>query len=273
MSFFTRHVWVGTALLTVAACGIYALVFYPRGVNYNAQLAHAADRFRAYTLLDEGVTAQVKGDLALAREKYDAALAIDPKLYRAQYMKGELELAEGNLDEAIDRFNLSIPGLDSHADVLNSRGVARWRENDKRGALRDLNRALRLTPDFDRARTNRGLIRLLDGDRSAAQEDFTLSVESREKAAHAWRAVIGIGILHATEGRYQQALDNFSVAAQVEDERGLYGLYNRARVYEAMGDAAAAQRDREAYERLELAIKNADGGSAAAPAPTQTRKE
>lgn len=258
MSFLTRHVWTVAAAVTAAGCALFAIIFYPRGIDYEAQLAHAAARYDAYVLLDDGITAQTQGDLATAREKYEASLAIDEDLYRAQLMMGELELREGNVEEAIARFDTALALWEHQADALNSRAVAKWRNGDERGALRDLQRALRLNPNFLRAQTNRALIRLAAGDREEAQSELTATIEGIEKLTRVPRAVMGLGILHALEGRYDEAIDSFSLLVDLPGRYGRDALYNRAHAYDAMGNTAAAEQDRAAYEQRLLANESDD---------------
>ncbi len=263
MSFLTRHVWLGTAVTTLAACMLFALFFFPRGIDFEAQLAHAAQRFEGYRLIEKGMAAQAEEDFALARKNYDAALAIDPTIFRAHLVLGQLEIEEGNLESALEHLDESLSMSTDQADAYNSRGVVKWRLGDRRGALRDFNRALEYNNDFDRAQTNRGLARLLTDDRRGAQADFEKSLLAREKLLRVQRAVVGAGIIHALEGRYDQALDSFSVVADVRRPNGAIALYNRAKVYEAIGDADAAQRDRAACAALEQELQNSDGRESA----------
>ena len=271
MSFFIRHIWMTTSVCTVAGCVMFALLFYPRGVDYDAQLARASERHRAYVLLDTGILAQQAGDFAAARKNYEAALAIDDKLVRAQLMMGELELVEGNVDASIERFDKALSMWERQADALNSRGVAKWRDGNRRGAIRDFGRAINLDPKFIRARTNRGLARLRQGDWRSAQADFEASIEGEKDLTRVPRSVMGLGVAHAAAGRIDEAIAAFTVLVDFPGPIAIDALYNRARSYDAKGDRAAAQRDREAMKRLED-LGDAAFGAKSARGETEGKK-
>jgi tetratricopeptide (TPR) repeat protein len=271
MSFITRHIWMATSVCTVTACLLFALLFYPRGIDHEAQLAHAAERHRAYVLLDAGIAAQYAGDLSAARKNYEAALAIDEKLVRAQLMMGELELVEGNVKGAIEHFDTALNRWERQADALNSRGVAKWRDNNRRSAIRDFDRAMALDPNFDRARTNRGLLLLREGDWQRAQQDFEASIKGEEELTRVPRSVMGLGVAYALAGLPDQAIDTFSILVDYPGPIALDALYNRARAHEAKGDTAAAQRDRETMKRLEDMGDDAFGMQAP-PGETEAQK-
>jgi Tfp pilus assembly protein PilF len=263
MSFFARHVWLATCVLTAAACSAFALLFYPRGVDFDAQLARAAERYDSYALIGEGMSAQFAGDLRKARKKYESAVELDPTLHRAYAVLGQLELQQGHLEAALANLDTAMSMSEQQADVYNNRGVVKWSLGDRRGAMRDFNRALEHDEDFNRALTNRGLARLIAGDLPGAQADFEKSLAGRENLQLVQSGVIGLGIVHALEGRYNQALDSFSVVARNPRPKAAIALYNRAKVYDAMGNAEAARHDREAYEALVQKLESTDGGAAA----------
>jgi tetratricopeptide (TPR) repeat protein len=251
MAFLSRYVLAVATAATIVACALFAAVLYPRGVDFEASLAYAAKRVEVFEIITAGTKAHRAGKRNVARAKYEEALAIDPTVYRGQILLGTLELEEGNLDQAIEHLDRAIALQPTPTDALNTRGAAKWREGDRRGAMRDFDRALRFDPDIKRALINRGLARLAGGDTPGAVADLEKTVAlSAKPSKHATRALIGLGVAHAISGDLAQARAELTMV--VDDswskESILSALYNRARVLEASGDAAGAQRDREEYE-------------------------
>lgn len=260
MAFLTRHVWAATSLCTVAACAVFAVLIFPRGVDFESRLAHAAERQRAYDLLTEGMKLHNEGKLDKARVIYDEALAIDDSMYQTHILLGVTEFTESNLDKAFAHFDRACSIWKYSADARNSRGAVRWLQGDRRGAMRDFDQALSINSDFKRARTNRGLARLAMDDRRGAREDFERVMEGEEKLLRVRLAVLGLGVLNALEGNLTSAEASFSLVADadVPAVHRAIALYNRARVYDALGEPDRAARDRDELKRVEQSAGDAD---------------
>lgn len=246
MAFIGKHVWLTTASITVIVCALFAVAFYPRGVDFEKRLAHAADRDRAYDTIAVGIDAQWEEDFADARAQYDAAFDIDPTMYRLRFLMGTLDIQEDRLDDALKHLDAACTIDAQPTDALNSRGVVKWRQGDLRGAERDFGRAIDLDPNWVRPRVNRASVRLARGDYRGAMADYQAAVELDTSDP---RPHIGIGIIDAIQGDTQQAEKEFS--GVIENSRIqsdiLAALYNRARLREARGDSEGAEQDRAEY--------------------------
>jgi tetratricopeptide (TPR) repeat protein len=261
MAFLTRHLWAITWITTAVACALFAAVFYPRDVDIDERLAYAAERKAADDILQQGMKAYAKGNRERARRLTEEALALVEDDYQTQIMIGLLEFDDGNLERAEGHFDRACSLWEVDPDARNSRGVTRWMLGDQAGAIRDFSRAIALNPEFNRAQTNRGLAYLAMGDRDRARDDFEASMEDEKEPSAAPRAVLGLGILSALRGDYDQAESSFSLllARKRPREIQMAALANRAKVYEALGNGEMAARDRKALEELERSTEDADG--------------
>jgi tetratricopeptide (TPR) repeat protein len=190
------------------------------------------------------LTAHIAGDRVTARQLYERAMAIDPDVYRVQFLLGTIEIEEGNLDKAMEHLDQACAIGKKAADAYNSRGVVKWRQGNRRGALRDFSRAVTIDPEFELARTNRGIARLLDSNYDAARSDFEKSIAGMNPNYIAGRATMGLGVLEARAGnlRRAEALFDNVASAQIAEDRREQARYNRDRVREKLGVTAGAPR-------------------------------
>ncbi len=129
-----------------------------------------------------GNTLREQGDLALAIEEYDRALALGVPLAASAYnnrsiahqARGELDLALADMDAAIE--------LAPSARAFSNRGLLRL-ARDRSGAIADFSEAIGLEPDAPDAYRLRGIARDLAGDAAGARLDLRAALE---RAAADW---------------------------------------------------------------------------------------
>ena len=254
MAFLTRHVWVSTTIVCAAACALFALALYPRGVDFESRLAHAAERQRVHDLITQATVSLDHFDVASARKLFEQALTIDDDVYQVHLLLGLADYEDGELDSAYTHFDRACSIWKFSPDAHNSRGVILWLKGERKRAMRDFDKALSMNPDFKRAKLNRGLAWLEWGDRDRARLDFEAVLAYEEaQGGQAALASISLGVLDASDNRYAAAERCFSYVFEfdVPIKQREMALFNRARVYDAMGKADLAQRDRDALKQLE----------------------
>jgi tetratricopeptide (TPR) repeat protein len=90
-----------------------------------------------------GTLAVFEGDGERARERFEAALELDPNHYRALTNLGNLKLEEGDVDGAIEAYERAIRLNDTFANAHHNLGVAYRRKGEVGKSVRSLRRAQR----------------------------------------------------------------------------------------------------------------------------------
>lgn len=127
------------------------------------------------------------------------------------------------------------------AEELNRRGMARYVQGNREGALHDFRAALELRPDYALALNNRGVVRQALGDIAAAIDDFSralaLNPEYAEALNNRARARQALGDVEGARSDFARAL---GCAAG----RFLATVYhNRGTLRQAIGDLPGALAD------------------------------
>ncbi|CAN5701915.1 tetratricopeptide repeat protein [soil metagenome] len=99
--------------------------------------------FPAETATLMGTLAIFEGEPAQARERFEAALELDPNHYRALTNLGNLKLEEGDVDGAIEAYERAIRLNDGFANAHHNLGVAYRRKGQVAKSVSALRRAQR----------------------------------------------------------------------------------------------------------------------------------
>lgn len=103
-------------------------------------------------------TAQVySGDMALARSRFQEAIDLDPRHFRALTNLGNAWLEEGEVDQAIDCYKRAIEINDEFANAHHNLGVAFRRKGQIGPSVRELRRAQRVQQRVERDRARERL--------------------------------------------------------------------------------------------------------------------
>lgn len=179
---------------------------------------------------NDSVQAEQWVDRALEVNQYDgSALSMKAMalLQRNQYADGE-----AMLDKAI----IQLP---RHADLFINRALARYNQDNLRGAMNDYDAALELNENSFIGHFNRGLLRAQVGDDNRAIEDFNFVIE-RDSDNHI--AIYNRAILLNNVGDYKGALSDLSVLLK-EYPEFWDGYAMRAQIRRKVGDTYGAERD------------------------------
>jgi Flp pilus assembly protein TadD len=147
-----------------------AIVAFERASQSNPS---AAVLYRLGTLLAK------RGQGARARQAFEAALALDPKLAEAHNDLGTLIAQDGDLPGAVARFRQALAATPDYPDALNNLGYALLLGGQPDEARALYEKALQLQPDFPEALNNLGLIAGRAGDLPTAERRFREALQRR----------------------------------------------------------------------------------------------
>ncbi len=245
-----------------------ALVFDPKSVSALCNLA---------TLV------QSENDLPRARELLDRALAIEPKNGETSRLMGSLLLAEGKPEKAVEYFQRAIDlaptELEPRENLANlyramgkpEEAMAQLRKcqklapanpeiwNTMAATMVDLGKpteaeamflkALDLNPNFERARTNLGVLRHGLGDFEGAIDHFRISLKLSPSNPQVIENLSGALINSAREAAKNRLLPEARTMLEEAVDltpKSFFAHHNLARVMSDMGAEGLARRHFEA---------------------------
>lgn len=150
--------------------------------------------FFARTLL--GNIAFARGDLRLALNEYEQALAADRRSALAHYNLGTVLLLQGELRQAASLYQQAIVHDPNYSDAYANLGVAQNRLGDVANARRALTSAVALNPDNLGARYNLAQLDAQVGNHAAARaqlREILRRQPGHAKARHALSQLSGLG--------------------------------------------------------------------------------
>ncbi len=190
------------------------------------------------TLFREGLALQQSGDLAGARARYGAALAVNPRYAEVHVERGIAFWLEGQAEAALADYDRAIALRPDLAVAFINRGVALRALRRLPEALASLDDAVRLAPTHAGAYNNRGAVLSELGDHAAALASFARAVSLQPGNV---KSLNNQGVALDRLGRHAEAIASFDAALAIEP---VYGdaLSNRASAQKSLGrfEAAAA---------------------------------
>jgi tetratricopeptide (TPR) repeat protein len=169
--------------------------------------------------------------------KYFLLLALIPLIYFPyQYWsqpapdysnRGLVYYNQGNLEQALDDFNLALQLDPKDAYAYNNRGKVYSDQRQFNQALADYNKAIQLDPKYAAAYFNRAKLYSDQRQFNQALADFNLAIELDSQNAAAYN---GRGKLYSDQSKLEQALDDFNQTIQL-DPKFADAYFNRGLVY------------------------------------------
>jgi tetratricopeptide (TPR) repeat protein len=156
-----------------------------------------------------------KGDLDNAINDLTQAIELDPRNVSAFFMRAQCYFVKGNGDNALLDYNKVIELAPSAAGMeraYNNRGVLRMMKGDKAGALNDLEQAVKANPGYADGYSNRGLARSLNGDDTGAAADYEKALELSPSSPATY---INRGIQRFGRGNFDGAMADFNRAIEL----------------------------------------------------------
>jgi len=154
-------------------------------------------------LINAGVLALARGDVATATKRLDAAAALVPANAIAHGNLGLALIHAGRFDEALVALDRALVLKPDFAHAHNSRGIALLRGNRREEARRAFERALALLPAYPEAALNLGELENQDGDASRSRAAFRRILERDPEHA---LARVGLAFGDALEGRLDESI-------------------------------------------------------------------
>lgn len=142
-----------------------------------AVAAHAQEPVSADDFSQRAISRFEKNDLDGAIADFTKAIELrGHELEYCFYFRGIALYRRGRIDEAVADLNRAI-ALKQHPRFYNDRGNLLAQKGDSENALTDLNRAIEIDPKFAKAYGDRGVVRLMRGEDTAAELDFAKCFE------------------------------------------------------------------------------------------------
>jgi tetratricopeptide (TPR) repeat protein len=220
--------------------------------------------------LNTGITSYDAGNYDRAITYFDMVIWSEPDLGEAYNNRGLAYHAKGNDERALADFDKSIRLMPKSATPYSNRGAVYISKEEYNTALVDLNKAIEIQPGFSKAYYNRALAYLGLGQTDNAIADFDKAIEfTPERSTTYYRqptrgntfgsdfathlqntqsyanlpmAYALRGSVYLNELDYDQALDDFNKAIELQPDLAL-AYYYRGIAYTLTGDYDKAQAD------------------------------
>jgi tetratricopeptide (TPR) repeat protein len=175
----------------------------------------AASRNSVLTLIDERNALEEQGRTAEAMARYDAAVQADPRCARAHLNRGNVLLADEQIDEARSSYQLAIACDPHYAAAHFNLDNLNCRAGEYELALHDYEAAIAIKPDFADAFVAMANAFASLGRTSEAMASYecALNVNPGYAEVH-----FNLGVLAMTEGRHEQAADSLRRAITVRPD-------------------------------------------------------
>ena len=217
--------------------------------DFEAALAHDPKKWKA--VQNRGVSLALCGRMEEALADFTRVIELHPKYENAWFNRAELLAKQGKYAEAAEDYEEALKLKPDDMSGLLGRGHAWLRLQKFRPALNDFNRALQLEPENPQALVGRGDVRTQIGQWEEAAEDYRQAIKQSAKLGRAYR---GAAWLMATcpEERFRNAELAVASARQALalDGNGDYGYLDTL----AAALASAGEFD-DAKETQEKAIQ------------------
>lgn len=161
----------------------YGQAFLDRGAAYHAigDFGRAiadytrcldGDPGNAPAFANRGLALFDRGELQKALADMNTSASLNPNAPATFFNRGNLWFAMKDWARALGDYNHAIELDRKFAVAYNNRGNAHFKRQEWELALADYDRALRLKAGLVEAYLNRGLLKLIEGRRAEAEEDF-----------------------------------------------------------------------------------------------------
>ena len=189
-------------------------------------------------------------DFTGAINDYEKAIKIDNKNFLTHFKKALAQEDIGEIDKAINSYNISIKLNPNYSNAYTNRGILKFQKKNYEGALSDLNKSIGLEEYF-KAFNNRGLVKSKLGDKKGAVDDFKKAIKLEPNNYNIYLN-LGDILLNDLE-KYEEALVNYEIALKLnplESDKWL--------IYIQMGKTKKLQgkfRESEDYYKESIKLK------------------
>ena len=152
------------------------------------------------------------GEIDSAINDFNKAIELKPDYANAYNNRGEAYLSKGKVDEAINDYSKAIELKSDFAEAYNNRGVAYCETGNLPKALEDYDTAIHLKNDFAEAYNNRGRIYSNTGNLPKAFDDYNTAIQLKNDFTEAYN---NRGVAYGIKGQVDKALDDFDKAIRL----------------------------------------------------------
>jgi tetratricopeptide (TPR) repeat protein len=153
-----------------------------------------------------GQAAFEAGDLAKAEQEYLAAVALNPKLGRAQFGLGNVYVRLGRMADAEKAFKAALAADPGLASAQANLGVVYYQMGQLAQAGAAFEGALRLEPDDPATLYLLGAVRLQENNLAEAEK---LLLRARDRKSDLPEVYYGLGVLYRLKGQKEDAIAAF----------------------------------------------------------------
>ncbi len=200
-------------------------------------------------LINRGLAKQSARDTLGALTDYKSALKIDPENSLAMHNIALLS-DFGDMKEAEQLLTKAIDKNPTLSYSHSERGYLRLKNGNLKGALTDLTEAIRLNPNEADDWLNRGMVKEKLRDLPGALADITNAIRIKSDFEKAW---LCRGNIMSKSNLLKEAIEDYSVAIHHYPEYGL-AFYNRALTYHKLGQLKEACADLLEAQKLEIKV-------------------
>jgi protein O-mannosyl-transferase len=251
-SFLESRVWKNTETLWTNVINKYPAVDYAwvnRAAFYRDQgrFDLALSDVNRGIALDDNANARIQrgliyrqmGDPKTALTDYNRAIKLEPDNNQAYTNRGNAFNDLGRFQEAISDYNKVLEKDPGNAKTRVNLAIAYSSLGNYRAAEDEFARAEALSPQYPELFVNRAIMYFDSRQYAKALVDYQRFLQYRPDDHQIHN---DLGVVYSVMGNYQKALEAFSLAIQISPQKDYYRM--RARAYEALGNATAAEQDR-----------------------------
>jgi Flp pilus assembly protein TadD len=173
--------------------------------------------FYAFTLFGRGLTALTGTagviDLEAAHRNLTRSVFIDPRLVEAHRLLGDVEVRQGELARARNRYSRALELRESYVAALVGMGVVEYQRGRPDQAIELLSSALAQQPHHFEARYHLGLLLWETGRLDRAFHHVSQVVRHRPRHVRARRVLV---LIHASRGEGQELVRELEIVLELD---------------------------------------------------------
>jgi len=182
---------------------------------------------------------------------WDDAVHQSPQSSRAYLNRGAAYQAAGDLDHAMQDYNMAIGLGPVETTILSNRGLIFLKKGKLDLALANFDLAIKINPSFVGTYVNRGKLYQMQGKLDQARQDLDRAIELAPNNVGGY---VARGMFEADIGDLRGAISDYNTALMIQpDNPVIYG--DRAAVYYAQKDYSRSWQDVHKVESLGSGIK------------------
>ena len=188
---------------------------------------------------NRGVAHWDKGEVDIAIEDFNMVIKLNPDYAKAYFNLGVAYERKDEVDLAIDNYNMVIALDPNFPEVYHNRGTSYLLAGDFDNAITDYNKAIELNPDCAETYNNRGNTYRFMSDFDNAITDYNKAIELNPNFP---KAYYNRGNTYYSKGEHDKAIDDCSKAIEF-DPMDAKAYFNRGIAYDSKDEVDLAIKD------------------------------